>query len=186
MMGAIGCRVRFQRAGWDCVLQQITAPAADVAAHFRLGQRRQAVKGANMVDASRYCRVTVPQCAVEIEQNGPVGFPRSALRLVHGTSPSLSRSWFVLVECRGNAIRGSLMSNSNLPNLPPVTAEQRRVAVGKFERANQVIATWNFDYGIHLLMDCCKIDPANLVYRQKLRATEKVKYRNNLRGSFFA
>ena len=78
------------------------------------------------------------------------------------------------------------MSNSNVPNLPPVTAEQRRVAVGKFERANQVIATWNFDYGIHLLMDCCKIDPANLVYRQKLRATEKVKYRNNLRGSLFA
>ena len=78
------------------------------------------------------------------------------------------------------------MSNSNVPNLPPVTAEQRRVAVGKFERANQVIATWNFDYGIHLLMDCCKIDPANLVYRQKLRATEKVKYRNNMRGSLFA
>lgn len=78
------------------------------------------------------------------------------------------------------------MSNSNVPNLPPVTAEQRRVAVGKFERANQVIATWNFDYGIHLLMDCCKIDPANLLYRQKLRATEKVKYRNNMRGSLFA
>jgi tetratricopeptide (TPR) repeat protein len=78
------------------------------------------------------------------------------------------------------------MSNSNIPNLPPLTAEQRRIAVGKFERANQVIATWNFDYGIHLLMDCCKIDPGNLLYRQKLRATEKVKYRNNLRGSLFA
>ncbi len=72
------------------------------------------------------------------------------------------------------------------PNLPPLTAERRRVAVGKFERANQVVATGNFDYGIHLLLDCCKIDPANLVYRQKLRATEKVKYRNNLRGSLLA
>jgi tetratricopeptide (TPR) repeat protein len=78
------------------------------------------------------------------------------------------------------------MTNFNSPILPPVTAEHRRVAVGKFDRANQVIATGNFDYGIHLLMDCCKIDPASLPYRQKLRATEKVKYRNNLRGSLFA
>ena len=78
------------------------------------------------------------------------------------------------------------MTKENAPHLPPVPAEHRRIAVGKFERANQVIATWNFDYGIHLLMDCCKLDPGNLVYRQKLRATEKVKYRNNLRGSMFA
>ncbi len=78
------------------------------------------------------------------------------------------------------------MSSSNVPNLPPVTAEHRRVAVGKFERANQVVATGNFDYGIHLLLDCCKIDPGNLLYRQKLRIIEKAKYRNNLRGSMFA
>ncbi|HZV06820.1 MAG TPA: hypothetical protein VE999_17185 [Gemmataceae bacterium] len=78
------------------------------------------------------------------------------------------------------------MTNDNVPNLPPITAEHRRVAVGKFERANQVVATGNFDYGIHLLLDCCKMDPANLGYRQALRRTEKAKYRNNLRGSFFA
>lgn len=78
------------------------------------------------------------------------------------------------------------MSNADAPILPPVNAEHRRIAVGKFERANQVIATGNFDYGIHLLMDCCKIDPSNLPYRQKLRATEKAKYRNNLRGSLLA
>jgi tetratricopeptide (TPR) repeat protein len=79
------------------------------------------------------------------------------------------------------------MTNANVPGLPPITAEQRRVAVGKFERANQVIATGkNFDYGIHLLLDCCKIDPGNLLYRQKLRLIEKAKYRNNLRGSLFA
>ncbi len=78
------------------------------------------------------------------------------------------------------------MTNANVPSLPPITAEHRRIAVGKFERANQVISTGNFDYGIHLLLDCCKIDPGNLLYRQKLRATEKVKYRNNQRGSLFA
>lgn len=78
------------------------------------------------------------------------------------------------------------MANPNAPMLPPVAPEHRRVAAGKFERANQVVATGNFDYGIHLLLDCCKIDPSNLIYRQTLRRTEKVKYRNNLRGSVFA
>ncbi|MHB1423166.1 MAG: tetratricopeptide repeat protein [Gemmataceae bacterium] len=78
------------------------------------------------------------------------------------------------------------MTNPNVPNLPAINAEHRRVAVGKFERANQVVATGNFEYGIHLLVDCCKIDPSNLGYRQALRRTEKAKYRNNLRGSLFA
>jgi tetratricopeptide (TPR) repeat protein len=79
------------------------------------------------------------------------------------------------------------MTEANVPSLPPLTAEQRRVAVGKFERANQVLATGrNFDYGIHLLLDCCKIDPGNLLYRQKLRLIEKAKYRNNMRGSLLA
>jgi len=78
------------------------------------------------------------------------------------------------------------MTNANVPSLPPLSAEHRRIAVGKFERANQVVATGNFDYGIHLLFDCCKIDPGNLLYRQKLRTFEKAKYRNNLRGSRLA
>ena len=55
-----------------------------------------------------------------------------------------------------------------------------------FERANQVVATGNYDYGIRLLFSCCKLDPANLIFRQALRRTEKAKYRNNLRGSWLA
>ena len=78
------------------------------------------------------------------------------------------------------------MTNRNVSILPPITAEHRRIAAGKFERANQVVATGNHDYGIHLLLDCCKLDPGNLIYRQALRRTEKAKYRNNLRGSLFA
>jgi tetratricopeptide (TPR) repeat protein len=65
-------------------------------------------------------------------------------------------------------------------------AEHRRIAAGQFERANQVIATGNYDYGIRLLLSCCKLDPANLIYRQALRRTEKTKYKNNLRGSWLA
>jgi tetratricopeptide (TPR) repeat protein len=66
------------------------------------------------------------------------------------------------------------------------TQEQRRVAAGQFERANQVISTGNFDYGVQLLMSCCKLDPANLIYRRELRKTEKAKFKNNLRGSRLA
>src|SRR5262245_35634174 len=67
-----------------------------------------------------------------------------------------------------------------------ITPEQRRVAVGQFERANQVIATGNFDYGIQLLLNCLKLDPTNLIYRRTLRQTEKTKFKNNLRGSTLA
>src|SRR2546422_4837160 len=78
------------------------------------------------------------------------------------------------------------MSASSHSILPSPSPEHRRVAVGQFERANQVIATGNHDYGIQLLLTCCKLDPANLIYRQALRRTEKVKFKNNLRGSRLA
>lgn len=72
------------------------------------------------------------------------------------------------------------------PRVPTPSAEHRRAAAGQFERANQVIATGNYDYGIQLLMSCCQLDPGNLIYRQALRRTEKTKYNNNLRGSLTA
>jgi tetratricopeptide (TPR) repeat protein len=67
-----------------------------------------------------------------------------------------------------------------------VTAEQRRAATGQFERANQVLTTGNQEYGIQLLVNCCQLDPASLIYRQALRKAVKAKYQNNLRGSRFA
>src|SRR5262249_45770970 len=73
-----------------------------------------------------------------------------------------------------------------LMSVPQPSAEQRRIASEQFERANQVIATGDFDYGIQLLLRCCKIDPANLMFRQTLRRTQKAKYNNNLRGSRLA
>jgi tetratricopeptide (TPR) repeat protein len=76
------------------------------------------------------------------------------------------------------------MANSSA--LPPPNADHRRVAAGQFERANQVVATGNYDYGIRLLVSCCKLDPGNLIYRQALRRTEKAKFSNNLRGSWHA
>ena len=78
------------------------------------------------------------------------------------------------------------MAQPNASTLPPPNPEHRRIAAGQFERANQVVATGNYDYGIRLLLSCCQLDPANLIYRQALRRTEKAKYRNNLRGSLLA
>ncbi len=70
-------------------------------------------------------------------------------------------------------------------SLPPPSPEHRRVAAGQFEKANQAVAAGNYDYGIDLLVSCCKLDPANLIYRQALRRTQKLKYRNK-RGSRLA
>ncbi len=64
--------------------------------------------------------------------------------------------------------------------------EHRRIAVSQFEHANQAIASGNYDYAIKLLQMCCKLDSNTLSYRQKLRATEKLKYRNNMRGAWLA
>lgn len=74
---------------------------------------------------------------------------------------------------------------ANPSALPPVSPEHRRIATGQFERANQVVATGNYDYGVRLFLSCCKLDPGNLVYRQALRRTEKARYGHNLRGSWF-
>src|SRR5437867_2283948 len=78
------------------------------------------------------------------------------------------------------------MAAHDLSKFPTPSPEHRRVAAGQFERANQVIASGNYDYGIRLLLSCCKLDPANLVYRQALRRTQKLRHRNNLRGSWLA
>src|SRR5438105_10777627 len=78
------------------------------------------------------------------------------------------------------------MADNETTSLPPVSPEHRKICAAQFERANQVIASGNYDYGIQLLISCCKLDPGNLIYRQTLRRTERTKFRNNLRGSRFA
>ncbi len=77
------------------------------------------------------------------------------------------------------------MAESAAHDLAP-SPEQRRIAAQQCERARQAISAANYDYGIELLRTCCKLDPANLIYRQTLRQTEKLKYKNNLRGSLLA
>lgn len=78
------------------------------------------------------------------------------------------------------------MANHDESVLPPPSPEHRKVALGQFEHAYKVLATGNHDYAIQLLLTCCKLDPANLIYRKALRQTEKTKYKNNMRGSRLA
>jgi tetratricopeptide (TPR) repeat protein len=60
--------------------------------------------------------------------------------------------------------------NTLLADAPnPATVEQRQVAQGIFQRAAQVIADGNYEYGTQLLVDCCQRDPTNLLYRHALR-----------------
>src|ERR1041384_1682496 len=68
------------------------------------------------------------------------------------------------------------------PPLPKLSAEQRRAALKQWERAKQVIKAGDLDYGIQLLLACCEIDPANLVYRQELRQTQRAKFKNSGAG----
>jgi serine/threonine protein kinase len=56
---------------------------------------------------------------------------------------------------------------ADAPN--PSTVEQRQVAQGQFQRAAEVIADGNYEYGSQLLIACCKLDPTNLLYRHALR-----------------
>jgi tetratricopeptide (TPR) repeat protein len=72
------------------------------------------------------------------------------------------------------------------PSIPPPTVEQKRIAQDSFNRAKEAIQSGNMDYAITLLLTCCKLDPANFLFRQTLRKTQKDKYGNNLRGSRFA
>ena len=74
------------------------------------------------------------------------------------------------------------MADSIPSCLPRLSAEQRTAAAKQFERANQVLAGGDHDYGIQLLFNCCCIDPGNPTYRQLLRQTQRQKYQNNGRG----
>ncbi|MGL6072585.1 MAG: tetratricopeptide repeat protein [Fimbriiglobus sp.] len=78
------------------------------------------------------------------------------------------------------------MAARSTPTVPTPNADQRRITAENYERARQVIATGNFDYGISLLTLCCQIDPGNFTFRRELRKAQKEKYDNNLRGSRFA
>lgn len=48
-----------------------------------------------------------------------------------------------------------------------------------FNYGNDAALKGNFDYAIAMYRQCCKIVPANLVYRQALRGIERRKFSND-------
>jgi serine/threonine-protein kinase len=61
-----------------------------------------------------------------------------------------------------------------LPKPPDLSsAEHRLAAAGQYERARQVVDA-NPEYARHLLLSCCKLDPATLLYRRTLRKLVKL------------
>ncbi len=66
--------------------------------------------------------------------------------------------------------------------LPRLTPEQRRTSAILYDRANQVLGQKNYEYAIGLLLQCCEVDPGNLLYRKVLRQAERDKYENNGKG----
>jgi hypothetical protein len=96
-----------------------------------------------------------------------------------GSRATLTESRFLAPEAETEPETIPLDRNA----LPGVTRRHLRAALGQFERANQVIAVHDYDYAIHLLLSCCKLDPANLVYRQFLRRLEKALFQNHLRST---
>ncbi len=87
-------------------------------------------------------------------------------------------------------VSGAETARQSIPldrhDLPSINSRHQRAALGQFERANQVIAVHNYDYAIHLLLSACKLDPANLVYRQFLRRLEKALFQNGRRSTRLA
>src|SRR5262249_17886809 len=49
------------------------------------------------------------------------------------------------------------------------SAEHLQAAAGQFERAREVADSGDPAYALELLLSCCKLDPANLLYRKTLR-----------------
>src|SRR5690348_5182164 len=79
--------------------------------------------------------------------------------------------------------RGSWPMSENVPKVSP---EQRRAAAGQFERGKEVIASGNYDYGLQLMLNACKLDPTNFTFRQGLRQAQRDKYKNNGKGMTMA
>lgn len=135
---------------------------------------------------------TPAQLLEELEQvlaprESPSSTKRKAPRIKENDTPSrsLSSQTPVASRARSSPVDAPAAGNGAAP-APAVAAEQQHAAAGQYDRARQVLSTGNVDYGIHLLLSCCHIDPVNLTYRKMLRRIEKAKYRDNRRGSWFA
>lgn len=57
-----------------------------------------------------------------------------------------------------------------------VSPHDRRLAAQLAQRARQALGQKQLDYAIELLMECCALDPGNVVARKTLRQTQRAKF----------
>jgi tetratricopeptide (TPR) repeat protein len=70
--------------------------------------------------------------------------------------------------------------------LPSPNPEQRRTAAAQFDRAHQLLTKGQPEAAIRLLVRCCRVDPANLIYRQALRHAQRARLGHRANSSRFA
>jgi tetratricopeptide (TPR) repeat protein len=69
--------------------------------------------------------------------------------------------------------------------LPSPSPEQRSTAATQFDRAHQLLTSGQADAAIGLLVRCCRVDPANLIYRQALRHAQRARLSHRANTSRF-
>jgi serine/threonine protein kinase len=94
------------------------------------------------------------------------------------TAADLKKSSTVFSIGQLDSLADVSLGQAGLGQLANLSADQQQAAAGQFARAKEVIASGNLEYGIHLLLSCCKLDPANLVYRRVLRRAVKARLKD--------
>lgn len=65
-------------------------------------------------------------------------------------------------------------------------AAKSKIAMDCFNRGSEAIRKGNFDYAIENFLNCAKLVPDNLTFRQALRGAERKQYKDNKKGASMA
>jgi len=64
-----------------------------------------------------------------------------------------------------------------------MAVDNKKMAADCFRRGTEAMQKENWDYAIQMYLQCARLVPDNLLFRQTLRGTEKKKYDNNKSGA---
>jgi tetratricopeptide (TPR) repeat protein len=70
------------------------------------------------------------------------------------------------------ALRPTKVADSATQEVAPAG---QRIVASQFEHGAHAIATGNYDYGMTLLLTCCRLDPGNLALHQGLRQAQRAR-----------
>jgi serine/threonine protein kinase len=89
-------------------------------------------------------------------------------------------------ETKAHVTRERVRYREDAPTLLGLPPEHQQAAALQFERAEEARNNENIEYAVQLLVSCCKLDPASIVYRQTLRDITNSAARQGLLGSWLA